>query len=582
MPPCPRSALALALVLGLALAAWFGWRGERFLAANGPTFDEGVHLVAGYGYWTAGEFGLNREDPPLLKLLWAAPLLVMDTPPFPHAVAAASRGNHWAVADAWLYGSGVPPRRLLDPARRVNLAFGCGLVLLVGWVAYRVWRSAWAGLAGAAFAATDPTLLAVSCVLSTDIGVSLFGFLACYLLWEYVGNPTRGLLVGSGVALGLALAAKFSAVGLVAGLALAGVVFLAKGGRLTLPGREGKGSGPWPGGPRPGGLLPAAEFALRLGLIALVTTAATYGFLHFPEWGRGLKFQLTRGSHGDGIAYLNGEVSRTGWYHYFLVAVPLKMPLGLLLAASVSVVSQVHRAGAVSPVGRVSAMSPAGRTWPSGCGVWLVVPPLAFLALASYSRVNLGVRLVLPCFPFLYLLAAGLLRPGRGSRVRGPVTAACLTACWLAATRASPFELSYFSELVGGPENGAKYLADSNLDWGQGLPALKRWMDANGLDAVYLGYFGTDRPESHGIRYRPLPGYGRVGPPGGGAIPAEAPRHVVAVSVNHLLGLYLNEPRTYAWLRDRAPLASPGGCIRVYDLTTDPVALARLRSLPEQ
>ena len=603
MSPHPRLALALASVLGLALVAWFWWRGERFIAANGPTFDEGVHLVAGYGYWTAGEFGLNREDPPLLKLLWAAPLLFTDTPPFPHAVAEATRGNHWAVADAWLYESGVSPRSLLDPARRVNLALGCGLVLLVGGVAYRVWRSAWAGLAGVAFAATDPTLLALSCVLSTDIGVSLFGFLACYLLWEYAGNPTRGLLVGCGAALGLALGAKFSAVGLVAGLVLAGAVFVRRGGRLTLPERKGGGpgpGGPQPGGPRPGGLLPLAEFALRLGLIALVTTAATYAFLHFPEWGRGLKFQLTRGSHGDGIAYLNGEVSRTGWYHYFLVAVPLKIPLGLLLAVSVGAVSLFGRVGIVSPVGReggmsrvicvaavsrvfcVGAVSPASRASPSGCGVWLVVPPLVFLVLASYSRVNLGVRLVLPCFPFLYLLAAGLLRPGARSAVRAVLAVVCLTLCVAAAGRASPHELTSFSELVGPPANGAKYLADSNLDWGQGLPALKRWMDANGLDVVYLGYFGTDRPEAHGIRYRPLPGYGRVGPPGGEAIPAEAPRHVVAVSVNHLLGLYLNEPRTYAWLRDRAPLASPGGCIRVYDLTADPAALARLRSLPKQ
>ena len=153
-----------------------------------------------------------------------------------------------------------------------------------------------------------------------------------------------------------------------------------------------------------------------------------------------------------------------------------------------------------------------------------------FLALAAYSRVDMGVRVVLPAVPFLYLLASGLAAPSCCRFARLAVLAACLAWCAGAAERASPYEVAYFNELAGGPVAGAKHLADSNLDWGQGLPALKEWMDREGVDAVYLAYFGTDRPEAYGIPFRPLPGYGRVGPPGGEDIPADAPRHVVAVS----------------------------------------------------
>jgi len=156
---------------------------------------------------------------------------------------------------------------------------------------------------------------------------------------------------------------------------------------------------------------------------------------------------------------------------------------------------------------------------------------------------------------------------------------ACFAWCALAAERASPHEIVYFNEITGGPINGARYLADSNLDWGQGLPALRDWMDREGVNAVYLAYFGTDRPEAHGIRFQALPGYGRVGPAGGGTIPADAPRHVVAVSANHLLGLFLNEPDAYSWLRVRAPIAVVAGSIFVFDLTSDPAAIARIRSL---
>ena len=122
---------AASIVVCLALAAWFWNRGERFIAANGPTFDEGAHLAAGYSYWSTGEFRLNPEHPPLLKLLWAAPLAATGSPPFPREAASAT-SNHWHIANALLYESGVPPRQLLEPARRVNLCWDAGSCLLVG------------------------------------------------------------------------------------------------------------------------------------------------------------------------------------------------------------------------------------------------------------------------------------------------------------------------------------------------------------------------------------------------------------------------------------------------------------------
>lgn len=569
---CRRWPVIIAILACGGLAAWFWVRGERFIAANGPTFDEGAHLTAGYGYWATGDFRLNREHPPLFKLLWALPLVLSDGPPYPRDVAATAGNNHWHVADALIYHSGASPRDLLAQARRVNLAFGCALVLLIGWVAYRVWSSLLAGIAACAFAAADPTLLALSCILSTDMGVSLFGLLTCYLVWEYVANPSRGLLVAVGVCAGLTLGAKFSAVGLAGGVVVAGVVFLRRGGRLVLPDRGRRESGvvSLP----EASVRPALELALRLGVIAVVTVAATYAFVSFPEWGKGLKFQLTRDAQGD-VAYLNGERSHAGWLLYFLVALQLKLPLGLLLAAAGGAVSLAWSGQSVTRRGTDHGMT--GPRW-----VFLVIPPLVYCALASWARLNLGVRVVLPCMPFLYLLAAGLA-VSACCRVAGwLLLAVCLGLVGVAAQRANPHELVFFNELVGGPVNGAKYLADSNLDWGQGLPALKQWMDARGVDVVYLGYFGTDRPEAHGIRYQPLPGYGRVGPHGGEAIPADAPRHVVALSANCLLGLYLNDPETYAWLRDREPTAIVAGCLYVYDLTGDPAAVARLRAIPSQ
>jgi hypothetical protein len=412
----------------------------------------------------------------------------------------------------------------------------------------------------------DPNLLALSCVLTTDVGLTLFALLACYLLWEYTAAPSRGLLIAAGVALGLALGAKFSALAVVAGLGAAGFVHVLRGGTLALPGTPADT-------PR---RRAAVEFAFRLGLIAILTLAATYGFIHFDQWGRGLKFQLTRADHGDGMLYLNGELSRTGWYHYFLVLLPLKLPLGLMAAALLACCT--------------GALCRAPRT------AFLVVPPLVFFALASYSRVDLGVRVVLPVLPFLYVIAAGLIRPRSGScpaqsAQRGRKPGACcrcagralLGACvaWAAvsAARSDPHPLAYFNELAGGPRGGIRFVADSNLDWGQALPQLQHYLDTTGTGAVYLSYFGTDRPEAYGIRFQPLPTYGRVGDPGGEVIPADAPRHVLVVSANNLLGIYLNDPDAFAWLRSRAPTAVLGGCLYVFDLTGDADAIKRVRAL---
>ncbi len=551
----------LAVAACLALVAWFWARGERFLAANGPTFDEPVHLAAGYSYWATGSFRLNREDPPLLKLLWAVPLALGDSPPYPHDVARETNNDHWHVGNALLFHSNRAPSELLNPARRVNLALGCGVVLLAGWWAYRLWNARAAGVGAVGFAVCDPNLLALSCILSTDIGLTLFTLLACYLVWEYTAKPSRGLLFGAGIALGLALGAKFSALAVVAGLGGAGIVYVLRGGVLALPSPRlrGEGGGASPPGEGQGKGRALMEFAFRLGLIALVTLAATYGFVHFDQWGAGLKFQLTRADHGDGTMYLNGELSRTGWYHYFLVLLPLKLPLGLLAGVLIACVT--------------------GRLKGALRLAFLLVPPLVFFALASYSRVNLGVRVVLPVLPFLYILASGLAG-GACCRAAGiALLAVCVAWAGVSAVRSDPYPVAYFNELAGGPRGGIRRVADSNLDWGQGLPALQAYLRANGPDVIYLSYFGTDRPEAHGIRYQPLPTYGRVGAPGGEVVPPDAARHVLVVSANNLLGIYLNDPDTFAWLRDRNPDAVVAGCLYVFDITGDADAVRRVRAL---
>jgi hypothetical protein len=71
----------------------------------------------------------------------------------------------------------------------------------------------------------------------------------------------------------------------------------------------------------------------------------------------------------------------------------------------------------------------------------------------------------------------------------------------VSAVAAFPHYLSYFNFAAGGPEKGYRWLIDSNLDWGQDLPGLKKYLDEHNMKKIKLGYFGRVDPRIYGINY---------------------------------------------------------------------------------
>src|SRR5688500_20098696 len=61
--------LAAVLLFGL-----FGFQLWFHATRTSATVDEGAHILAGHRHWQCGDFGINPEHPPLLKLVAAAPL----------------------------------------------------------------------------------------------------------------------------------------------------------------------------------------------------------------------------------------------------------------------------------------------------------------------------------------------------------------------------------------------------------------------------------------------------------------------------------------------------------------------------
>ena len=144
--------------------------------------------------------------------------------------------------------------------------------------------------------------------------------------------------------------------------------------------------------------------------------------------------------------------------------------------------------------------------------------------------------------------------------------------------RTGPSELSFANGLITTRADLHRHLGDSNIDWGQGLKSLKNDLVARGDPVIFLSYFGTARPEAYGIRYQRLPTWGQFHKAPADQVDVSGPI-IVAVSVTNLQGIYLRDPAAYEWLFDRVPTSRTDGSIWLWDLTGDPEAIERLRTL---
>jgi hypothetical protein len=211
-------------------------------------------------------------------------------------------------------------------------------------------------------------------------------------------------------------------------------------------------------------------------------------------------------------------------------------------------------------------------------GIFLLTPVIVVFLALSQAKVNIGLRHILPVYPFLIVLAARLatIRLRRRLLAQIFISIPVLFAA-MSSLQIGPHQLAYFNELVGGPEQGYRYLSDSNVDWGQDLKGVKAYMEKENLPIIYLSYFGTAPPSYYGIRYQYVPGaWPLEWPPPSDKVPADAPRKILAISVSNLQDVATSYDPLFRWLWTRQPLAKIGYSIFIYDLTDDREGLMKL------
>jgi hypothetical protein len=279
--------------------------------------------------------------------------------------------------------------------------------------------------------------------------------------------------------------------------------------------------------------------------VARATDAARAAHL-LPEpylWGfvRFFKHQQARPS------FLLGARSDDGFAGFFPVSFALKTPVALLVLLA------------------VSGWLAAARGMRRRTDVFLWIPVLLYAAVSLTRGINIGHRHLLPLYPFLFVAAGRVATwAGAGGR-RGPKAVVAALALWHvgAALWIHPHYLAYFNELAGGPSRGYRILVDSSLDWGQDLRGLKPYMEAHGIARVKLSYFGTADPAYYGIPHDLLPSYL--------PLPREVERSfaagdVLAVSATNLQGVYLDpgDRPMMERLRLERPVDSVGYSILIF------------------
>ena len=646
-----RSRIALAVVVLVSVHLVLA---VRSLVLENPTIDEVVHLPAGLTYWEQGTFRLYHHNPPLIKLVAALPVLasgVITAPLYQNASWRSSFPNKAAFAHEFAQLNAHHYFELFTRARLVMPAFSAlGALVVFAWS--RRLYGVWGGMISLTLWVFCPNVLAHSRLVTTDLGATAIAVLATFVFRLYLHKPGWRRATLTGLCLGLAQLSKFSLVLFYGLWPLLGIVhLLANPDRVGLARRSALGTAHAAWMLAVSVLTIDAGYAFEkvgmpLGQFKFVSRSLTtptpptnepisrdadlleqawryrsnrfrgtplenlpvplpeHYLLGFDEQkleaeGVPWKFLDPRlsGPVGEEISgypvYLDGVLRQKSWKSYYLKALAYKVPEGTWALVLLSLA--------------VMMLSPRSRPSRYDELMLLSVPVVLMVAITFFTNINIGLRYVLPIFPFV-MISAGKLAPwlaglkGRAiRRVAGAAVGLCLMATATATLAIHPHYLAYFNYVSGGPTHGPEHLIDSNIDWGQDLVNLRRWLDNHAPgERVGIAYFGQINPGIFTLRGEGLDWY--LPPALPGRMPVLPPRHrgpgpirlepgLYAVSVSLVQGLpwrvydssrwgpWRAEFGAFAYFQKLNPIARIGYSILIYRV--DEVDAARLTRLWE-
>jgi hypothetical protein len=494
-------------------------------------YDEPAHLAAGMEWLSRGTYTYEPQHPPLDRIAAAmGPWL------------AGERGtgySHMYTEGRLILGHGEHYRHILTLARLGMLPFFLVAVFTTWYWARRLSDERTAALA-VVCAVANPNLLAHAGVAGTDIGPAAM-MPAALMAWTiWLEKPTLRRSIALGVLVAICGLTKFNAIAYWLPAAIGVALLTAFTTRRDLL---------WRGGVK------LARPLLLAVLVAAFVTWATYRFsvgkvggltLPAPEFFTGLGAFFRHGAGGH-PAYLFGQVRLGGWWYYDLIVVLVKTPIPLMIFGGLG--------GWLVCSSRLSALGSrqdlAESREPRAESRAPVIGILSVLLVATLTPVDIGVRLLLPIYPLLAILAAlGFVWVWERSRTFTSRFVVSAAFAWMLFEPVAmhPDHIAYFNQFAG--PHPEYVLVDSNLDWGQDLYRLRDASNELHMDSLRVHYFGTAEFVAVGLeRARRL-------------APNERATGWVAASETFYAGVWADS--ALHWLHAYQPVARVGRSIRLY------------------
>jgi 4-amino-4-deoxy-L-arabinose transferase-like glycosyltransferase len=593
------------LLLNFAVTSLESWQNKS------ATIDEPTQIGAAWLQTYYCDFRCDSENPPLWNYYVAAgngrDELKLSTPDMPWVKAMDAQGAQSLFRRALYRTAGTNPDEIFIAARRRMVVLGVLVGAVIAWWAWRLGGAVAAVVAVVAFC-LDPNFLAHSSSVKNDVPITLQFVAMMAGVWLLGRRATVGRLIWVALFFGAAMPTKYSGVLAIPilGAALLCRAWLAK---------------PWPvfgwiANTRAKRFLAAVTIGLFCVVVAYVVIWGSYrfrfsisadperrfdwqaaniicsvyqcelqhdaspnvsdkqlrqwmdqwrpdGVIRAVQWMSNHRllpeswlggFQIVYGMSHARAAFLCGRINLTGWWYYFPLAILFKTPLATLVGLVLAVVVWLRR----------QMRRRAAREWWTLCAV--AVAPAIYMAVALTAHLDIGLRYMLPVYPFLYLFLGVVTAQAWKNRpaATGTITIVLTIGLAIETISAFPNYLDFFNIAAGGSRGGLRLLSDSNLDWGQDLPLVGQWQQNHPDKSVFLFYFGAADPRYYGVKYyktsdeSTLAGAGKT-----------AGMHIVmAVSATELQETYAtaDEPKNWAELRKTEPLEVLGGSIYLYEL----------------
>ena len=225
--------------------------------------------------------------------------------------------------------------------------------------------------------------------------------------------------------------------------------------------------------------------------------------------GLSMIFQRAIGGH---TTYFLGEVSAAGWPQYFPIVYIIKEPFAFHILTAISLIYLSFLIK--GPPWKSSFQRIFGWIRNHFSEFSMLAFVLIYWFFSITSNLNIGVRHLLPVFPFTFVLVSGLLNlwlknPPYG--IKYLILGILILWQLISVIKIYPHFLAYFNEIAGGPDRAYLYTVNSNLDWGQDLKRLKKWVEENKIEKIYLDYFGGSNPEYY-LKEKYTPWWGTRNP----------------------------------------------------------------------